>query len=228
VIIFSSRLVKMFVLLLAPNISFAGCWNADDYDSQGSAVEICFEGQCENTFMITECAGGWGAIIEYRSGWSLNTEFVDGVERRRISRNGSELNESQMQQVSCTDLDENFGCRFASFMPEDEIDVQIELERIKVIFNQAHDANARFIQMSLIDANLYRGAYDGLWGPQMETAFTVALEWASETDLYPVINTEMDLYTFLPNLRYGLFLDDGSWYDEGSDMEGTEEYEYPD
>jgi len=218
-----STLAKIIVCLLAPNVSFAGCWNADDSDSQGAAVEICFNGQCENTSMILECAGSWGANIEYRNGWSLNTVFVDGVERKSISLNGKELNASQILGISCTDRDEDFGCRFGAFVPEDETQIQTALERIKVLFNRVSDANAKFIQLSLKDANLYRGAYDGLWGPQMEAAFTVALEWASAMDLYPEINTENDLYIFLPNLRSGIFFDDGSWYDEGSDMEGTED-----
>lgn len=201
--------------LFAPTVSYANCWIAEDLGVKGPAVEICYAGLCETTTMSLECAGSWGATIRYENGWSLNTELKGGTERSWISRNDTVLTTSQLEQISCTDLDADQGCRFAPFITrasavEITSDPQTDLALIKQHFNQAFGVDAEAVQIALMEANLYHSGIDGQWGPSMANAFGSALGWAKSTGLRYDLSTTDGFYNFVWAVRDGLFyLDSG-------------------
>lgn len=100
------------LIVLTTNPVSAGCWNAEETGARGPAVEICFEGICEQTSMVVECAGAWGAIFSYANGWSVTVELAGNLEKRRVSRDDRILTSQQLRTLTCRNLDDDFGCRF--------------------------------------------------------------------------------------------------------------------
>ena len=100
------------VLVLTANTASAGCWNAEESGGRGPAVEICFEGRCEHTYMVVECAGAWGAIFSYANGMTVSVELEGSEEKRRVSMDDRVLTAQQLRRLTCRDLDADFGCRF--------------------------------------------------------------------------------------------------------------------
>jgi len=170
--------------ILTTTGAFAACWNADEAGVSGPAVEICLQGSCEQTNMILECAGGWGATIGYANAWAINSEIVGGDVTRTVSLNDRILTDQQLQTLSCRNLDDDYGCRFPEItLASAGTDTDHPLDLIEQHFRNALGVDAENLQLWLLEAGLYNGGIDGQWGMRTEDAFMDALDWANSRDM---------------------------------------------
>jgi hypothetical protein len=149
-------------MFLPGTAATAACWNADEAGVQGPAVEICYQGSCERTYMALECAGGGGASIGYANGWAINSEITGNNVIQTVSFNERALTADQLKMLSCRDLDGDYGCRF----PEATIastggNRNDPMSLLEGHFRNALGVDAEYVQLALLEAGLYHGAIDG-------------------------------------------------------------------
>ncbi len=193
--------------ILTTTDASAACWNADEAGVAGQAVKICYQGTCEQTHMVLECAGGWGAIIGYANGWAINSEIVGGDVTRTISLNERALTNEQLQTLTCRELEAGGdGCRFPDITLASAFsDTNDPMRLIEHHFRNALGVDAENLQLSLFEAGLYRGAVDGRWGMRTEDAFMDALDWANSRGMQYDLRTEGGFYEFVWDIRNALF-----------------------
>lgn len=193
------------MVMMAATTASAACWNADEAGVSGPAVEICFEGSCEQTNMVLECAGGWGATIGYANGWAVNVEIMGGDVSRSVSLNDRMLTDQQFQTLTCRELDGEDGCRFPEIMLASAgSDADHPLDLIEQHFRNALGVDAENLQLWLLEAGLYHGAVDGRWGARTEDAFMDALDWANSRGMQYDLRTEDGFYEFVWGIRTAL------------------------
>lgn len=194
------------VAMVTANTASAGCWNAEESGERGPAVEICFEGSCEQTNMVLECAGGWGAAIGYANGWAVNVEIMGSDVSRSVSLNDRVLTDQQLQKLTCRELDGEDGCRFPEIMMASaHSDVDQPLDLIEQHFRNALGVDAENLQLWLLEAGLYHAPIDGQWSMRTEDAFMDALDWANSRGMQYDLRTENGFYDFVLNIRSALF-----------------------
>lgn len=184
----------------------AACWNADEAGVSGPAVEICFQGSCEQTNMILECAGGWGATIGYANGWAVNVEIMGNDVSRSVSLNERVMTDQQLQTLTCRELDAEDGCRFPEItLASAHSDADHPIDLIEQHFRNALGVDAENLQLWLLEAGLYHAPIDGQWGMRTEDAFMDALDWANSRGMQYDLRTEDGFYDFVLNIRSALF-----------------------
>ena len=197
--------IAAMVMMAATTVS-AACWNADEAGVSGPAVEICFEGSCEQTNMVLECAGGWGATIDYANGWAVNVEIMGSDVSRSVSLNDRLLTDQQLQTLTCRELDGEDGCRFPEItLASAHSNSDHPLDLIDQHFRNALGVDAENLQLWLLEAGLYHGPIDGQWGMRTEAAFMDALDWANSRGMQYDLRTEDGFYDFVLNIRSALF-----------------------
>lgn len=194
------------VTIMTATTASAACWNADEAGVSGPAVEICFEGSCEQTRMVLECAGGWGATIGYANGWAVNVEIMGSDVSRAVSVNDRVLTDQQLATLACRELDSENGCRFPEItLASAGSDADNPLDLIEQHFRNALGVDAENLQLWLLEADLYHGPIDGQWGMRTEEALMDALDWANSRGMQYDLRTEDGFYEFVWNIRSVLF-----------------------
>jgi len=72
-------------------------------------------------------------------------------------------------------------------------------------FRNALGVDAEYVQLALLEAGLYHGAFDGQWGGQTANAFIDALDWANSRGMQYDLTTEDGFYEFVWGIRAALF-----------------------
>ena len=215
---FTIALMAVSGTLTMGNNAWAGCWSANDAGDNGAKVEICFKGTCEQTYLTSECADISGAAISYKSGWYIETQITENSVTDVISLNGVILSQAELAHLSCKDLDDEQGCRFAAVSTEDQelTDALLsevptpnsDMAKIEGYFTSALEVDALGLQISLLEAGLYTGKVTGEWGEPTQTAFEDGLDWANSRGLSYDLNSDQGFYSFVWDLRTALFDED--------------------
>lgn len=199
------RALTATVFLMSASSASAACWNAAEAGVEGPAVEICYQGNCEQTNMILECAGSWGAAIGYANGWAVNVEISGNDVTRTVSLNEQAMATHQLQTLLCRELDDDDGCRFPEItLASSPVDASDPMSLIEQHFRNALGVDAENLQSALLEANLYHGAVDGSWGARTEDAFMDALDWANSRGMQYDLRTEDGFYEFVWGIRTAL------------------------
>ena len=188
---------------IASTPAAAGCWSAVDSGTSGAAVEICLDRNCEGAFLDLECANAGGTILEYSNGWRIEHTFSGTSETTTITLNGRLVGAGELQRLSCRNLDEEGGCRFPSAGPAPLAGNPLDL--IEGYFKAALEIDATHIQISLLEAGLYSGVIDGIWGRGTRGAFADALDWANSRGMSYDLSSDEGFYRFVADIRAALY-----------------------
>jgi hypothetical protein len=205
----TKKLTKALTLAVATSLGSAAnaaCWNAADSGLAGPAVEICFSGQCQQTNMISECAMSAGAFMDYANGWSVNYSIIDGQEVVSVSFNEQAITAEAYKGFSCRDLDDDMGCRFPEALRAVTVPPGLgDLAKIEQYFRGSLGIDAEYVQLALLEAGLYDGTIDGVWGPGTADAFATALDWANSRGGQYDLSSEEGYYAFVRATRHTFF-----------------------
>lgn len=149
---------------------------------------------------------GSGAFIDYANGWSVDYSIIDRQEIASVSLNGRTITADEFKAFSCRDLDDDMGCRFPEALQAGKSNSGRDgLVQIEQYFRGSLGVDAEYVQLALLEAGLYDGSIDGVWGSGTADAFAIALDWADSRGGQYDLSSEDGYYAFVRATRDAFF-----------------------